>query len=127
MSFLFAKLLSLFTGGTAKAVTGPLKDGTGMVKDITGIRKDRVDTEIAEMNLADKRSLITKASLDDVREYDPKYKRIRARTHDHGLPIEPPRPHGGSYLRSDLRLYALGGVLVVLAIFMLVRYILRWF
>jgi Flp pilus assembly pilin Flp len=78
---LLTKLIGYFTGGVAKSVTGPLKDGTGMAKDITGIRKDRVDTQIAELDLAEKRSLITRATLDEVKEYDRTYQKIRVRLH----------------------------------------------
>jgi|SRR5580704_10618763 hypothetical protein len=62
----------------AKAVTGPVKDLSGAAKDATGIRKDLVETKLAQLKLESEESLIQRATLDDVKEYDPKRKRIFA-------------------------------------------------
>jgi hypothetical protein len=58
--------------------------GLGSVKNITGVRKDLVDTKKAKLEInkledeAEKReSVITPASFEDVKNYDPKYKQIQ--------------------------------------------------
>lgn len=53
------------------------------IRDIFGIHKDIVDTEKASLEikkLEDEeraRNLITPATMDDIKEYDPKYRAIR--------------------------------------------------
>jgi hypothetical protein len=57
--------------------------GLGSIKNVTGVRKDLVDTKKAKLEIdkledeAEKRdSLITPATFEDVKNYDPKYKQI---------------------------------------------------
>ena len=53
------------------------------IRDLFGIRKDAVDTKKAKLEITKleaeerERNLITPASLNDIKEYDPKYRRIR--------------------------------------------------
>ena len=56
----------------AHGITGPVKDVSGAVKDVTGIRKDLVETKLAENKLRTEESLIQKATLEDVKLYDPR-------------------------------------------------------
>lgn len=69
-------LVRLFSG-RVKAVTGSLKDVSGTARDVTGIRKDLVETKLAEKNLAEKKILITKPTLEDVLRYDRNLERLK--------------------------------------------------
>ena len=69
-------LVRLFSG-PVKAVTGPLKDVSGTAKDVTGIRKDLVEMKLVEKNLAEKKILITKPTLEDVLRYDRNLQRFK--------------------------------------------------
>jgi|ERR1022692_562273 hypothetical protein len=60
----------------AEAVTKPVKDITGAAKDVVGIRKDLVETQLAERRLKNEESLILKATLEDVKEFDQKTRKI---------------------------------------------------
>jgi hypothetical protein len=56
----------------------------GWIRDLFGIQKDMYDTkktrlEINELEGAEREKLITPATLDDVRKYDPKYRAIKRR------------------------------------------------
>jgi hypothetical protein len=70
---ILAKLLGLFT----KSTTGAVKDVTGTVRDVQEIKKARIEIELKRRELDDQKSLITKATFEDVKQFDPKYKLIR--------------------------------------------------
>jgi hypothetical protein len=59
-----------------KTLTGAAKDTSGVIKDATGIRKDIVDTQLAHKKLEEYESRITPATLDDVKRYDLRTRRI---------------------------------------------------
>lgn len=59
-----------------KNLSGAAKDTTGIVKDVTGVRKDLVDTELANKKLAEYESRITPATIDDVKRYDSRTRKI---------------------------------------------------
>lgn len=53
----------------------------GWIRDALGIRKDYVDTKRAQLEIkkledAQREKLITPATLDDVKKYDPKFKKL---------------------------------------------------
>ena len=60
----------------AKAITGPAKDISGTAKDVTGIRKDLAQTKLAQVKVKEHESLIQKATLEDVKDYDDKTRRV---------------------------------------------------
>jgi hypothetical protein len=74
-SFLSSKLL---TEHAANALLGPVMAVTGATKDATSIRRDIVETKIAQHKLSEVENLVSKASLDDVKDYDPKTRKIIA-------------------------------------------------
>ena len=59
---------------------------TTWIRDLFGIRKDVIDTKKAKLEITkledeegERRGLIEIATLDDVKEYDPKYRAIQKR------------------------------------------------
>ncbi|HJQ31389.1 MAG TPA: hypothetical protein VJ866_04395 [Pyrinomonadaceae bacterium] len=57
---------------------------TSWIRDLFGIQKDMYETkktrlEIEKIEDEKREKLITPATLDDVKEYDPKYRKIRTR------------------------------------------------
>src|SRR5258708_9543813 len=80
---MFRSLVGRLTASAIKNTTGAAKDVSGTVKDATGIRKDIVETKLAERKLEREESPIQLASLDDVKEFDPKYSAIRERILEH--------------------------------------------
>ncbi|HEX8140685.1 MAG TPA: hypothetical protein VF544_24175 [Pyrinomonadaceae bacterium] len=59
--------------------------GFGWIRDLFGIRKDLIDTKKSKLEVRKledderARNLITPATFEDVKEYDPKYQAIRQR------------------------------------------------
>jgi hypothetical protein len=72
----------------------------GWIRDLFGLRKDYVETEKAVLEIEKleaeerARNLITPATLDDVKKYDPKYKRIRSNLH---------KRRGSLFKRNEMR------------------------
>ena len=71
---LFSTIAGWFTKATASAV----KDVTGSVRDVQEIRKTRIETELKARELDRQKSLVTLATFEEVKEFDPKYKQIRS-------------------------------------------------
>jgi hypothetical protein len=69
-------LIGAAASGGAEAVTGPVKAVTGAAKNVVDIRKSVVETRLAERRLEHEESLIQRATLDDVKQYDPKTQRL---------------------------------------------------
>jgi hypothetical protein len=76
LGWAFSSALKGATIAGAKAITGPVRDISGTAKDVTGIRKDLVETKLAQYKAEEYESLIQKATLDDVKKYDPKTQRL---------------------------------------------------
>ncbi|WP_263377198.1 hypothetical protein [Granulicella aggregans] len=53
----------------AKAVTGPIKDLSGVANDIASITRAKLDIQLLEYNLAEKRSRIVKPSPEEIDKY----------------------------------------------------------
>src|SRR5437773_1660240 len=74
-SFL-TKALGVVTDTGTKAVTGVVKDVSGTAKDVVDIRKGLVETKIAQIKVEEYESQIQKATLEDVKKYDPRIKTL---------------------------------------------------
>jgi hypothetical protein len=72
ISKIFSSAAESITEGTAKTVSGVVKDASGTAKDVTGIRRDLVETKLAQFKVEEHESLIQRATLDDVKEFDGK-------------------------------------------------------
>ena|SRR5215831_6009828 len=68
--------MKVITDSEVKVITGPVKDLSGTAKDVTGIRRDLVETKLAEKKLEEQNNLIHRATLDDIKVYDPKFGRL---------------------------------------------------
>jgi len=49
---------------------------SGTAKDVTGVRRDLVETKLAQLRVEEHESLIQKATVEDVKKYDPKTRRV---------------------------------------------------
>lgn len=98
----------------------------GWIRDIFGIQKDMYETkkirlEINKLEDAEREKLITPATMDDVRRYDPKIRRIELKIRRRKLKMEsrPPRTLGHES-------FSLAGCVAVLLI-LLIMLLLWWF
>ena len=73
----FGSTVRVITDLATKAVTDAVKDASGIAKDVTGIRRDLVETKLAQYKVEDHESLIQKATLDDVKEYDNTFRSLK--------------------------------------------------
>jgi hypothetical protein len=78
-SKLFSSAAESVTKGTAKTVSGVVKDVSGTAKDVTGIRRDLIETKLAQYKVEEHESMIQRATLDDIREFDAKFRELSKR------------------------------------------------
>jgi hypothetical protein len=111
-------IFSKITGGLVKTATGVTKDVSGTAKDVTGIRRDLVETRLAERRLNREESPIQLANLQDVKEFDPKYEKIRSRARMYdlrrlmvGKPIRASHTFAGPFLIALTLLLIISAIL----------------
>lgn len=106
--------------------------GFGWIRDFLGIRKDLVDTKKSKLEvdkLEDEkrgRDLITRATLEDVKKYDPKYKAIKR------IVIKNEWPEDGEYKsteqeqagRQGLIIYTIKWLLIITLFLILLIFII---
>jgi hypothetical protein len=95
--------------------------GLGSIKNVTGIRKDLTDTKKAKLEIEKLEKevdppLVQPATFQDVKDYDPKYARIR----EH---IRISRPPG---LQDNTLTKGLGILLTAIFLFLLFVDLVKW-
>lgn len=114
---------------------GWIRNLLGIRKDVADFEKVKIDTLKSELEVdkledeASARNLITRATLDDVKKYDPKVRRLRRKIdHDHNRDEWKellPSPSPPSPVRWWIPVLLIAAFIVI--IFGLVKLILRFF
>lgn len=96
------------------------------LRNLVGVRKDLIDTKKSQLEvqkLKDEetaRKFITPATLDDVKEYDPKYRKIRSKTKSKSKPTLPLPAPIAKPANSLVKLILFTSIIIVLSLILLV-------